>query len=230
MNNNIKIIIISFLVGIFVLGTFNLISKDFGGKVSQNQSAAVLLATNDVPNVVIEVDPNAPAGTPNTIYIPAGSVNETPADSDIRSGITAEQRAQIDQVNQYSARSSAKTGYVSLSGINEIDEASTSKTLDGMVALFFSWGIGIAVVLSILYIVFGAIQYMTTDAIGQKSEGKQKITSAIIGLILALSSWLILHEINPKLVEIKFDLSTLSSGGGEIFGGGSFRGGSGATR
>jgi hypothetical protein len=70
-----------------------------------------------------------------------------------------------------------------------------------LLGFFFRWGISIAVVLSIIMIMYGGLQYMTTDAYSGKSEGKEKITGAIIGLLLALSSFLILQEINPNIVD-----------------------------
>ena len=46
----------------------------------------------------------------------------------------------------------------------------------------------------------GAIQYMTTDAISGKEEGKERITKALLGLLLAVGAWLILSTINPDLL------------------------------
>ncbi|MBX4216189.1 hypothetical protein KW797_04550, partial [Candidatus Parcubacteria bacterium] len=59
--------------------------------------------------------------------------------------------------------------------------------------------LGIAIVLSVIMIVIGGIQYLSTDAIGGKSEGKQKLQNALIGLLLALGAFLILNTINPNL-------------------------------
>jgi hypothetical protein len=64
--------------------------------------------------------------------------------------------------------------------------------------------IGIAGGLAVLMIIFGGIKYMSTDAFGGKSEAKATIEHAIWGLLLAMSAWLILNTVNPKLVN--FDL------------------------
>lgn len=63
--------------------------------------------------------------------------------------------------------------------------------------------IGIATLLSVLMIVIGGLQYMTTDATGGKSQARDRITRAIGGLLLALSAYIILNTINPSLVEIR---------------------------
>jgi hypothetical protein len=65
----------------------------------------------------------------------------------------------------------------------------------------FNWGIGIAISLAILVIILGGVQYMTTDAIFKKEEGKKRITGAVAGLLLALSGWLILNQINPDILK-----------------------------
>ena len=63
--------------------------------------------------------------------------------------------------------------------------------------------IGIAGVLAVIMIVLGGVQYLSTDAINQKSEGRKKIGNALWGLLLAALAWLILNTINPKLLDIK---------------------------
>ncbi|KKT95153.1 MAG: hypothetical protein UW97_C0028G0003 [Parcubacteria group bacterium GW2011_GWA2_45_15] len=69
----------------------------------------------------------------------------------------------------------------------------------------FTLIIAIAGGLAVVRIIFGGIQYMSTDAFEGKSEAKTIIQNAIWGLLLAISAWLILFTINPDL--IKFDLT-----------------------
>ncbi len=59
--------------------------------------------------------------------------------------------------------------------------------------------------LGVIMIVLGGVQYMTTDAISKKEGGKEMISNAIFGVILALVSWLLLNTINPHLIEIRLD-------------------------
>lgn len=73
--------------------------------------------------------------------------------------------------------------------------------LTGMVKLL----IGVAGVLAVIMIMMGGIQYMSSDAITGKEEGKEKITQAIFGLLLAIASWLILYTINPNTLNIVFN-------------------------
>jgi len=78
----------------------------------------------------------------------------------------------------------------------------------------FSFGIAIAVALTVVMITLGGIQYMTTDSWSKKDEGKQKVKDAFTGLALALISWLILYTINPCLVS--FTSGTECAGGNKI--------------
>jgi hypothetical protein len=68
----------------------------------------------------------------------------------------------------------------------------------------FTFMIAIAGALAVVMIIFGGIKYMSTEAIGGKGDARATIENAIWGLILAISAWLILFTVNPKLVE--FDL------------------------
>ena len=68
-------------------------------------------------------------------------------------------------------------------------------------AVFFV--IGIAIVLAVLMIVIGGIQYMGSDAFTSKEDAKSKITMALFGLLIAFGAWLLLNTINPDLVTFK---------------------------
>jgi hypothetical protein len=96
----------------------------------------------------------------------------------------------------------AAQAYVPLTDGLPVDITEQANESTGnLLGLFFRWGISIAVILSIIMIMYGGLQYMTTDAYSGKAEGKEKVTGAIIGLILALSSFLILQTINPDIVD-----------------------------
>ena len=62
--------------------------------------------------------------------------------------------------------------------------------------------IGLMSVLAVIMIVVGGIQYMVSSSGGEKQGGKDRITNALMGLVLALSAYLILNTINPHLVNL----------------------------
>jgi len=79
--------------------------------------------------------------------------------------------------------------------------------LNAMINLF----IGLCAVLAMLMIIMGGIQYVTSELISSKEEGKQRITQAILGLLLALGSYAILNTINKDLLNINLgDMKAVS--------------------
>ncbi|MFA6257138.1 MAG: pilin [Candidatus Paceibacterota bacterium] len=69
--------------------------------------------------------------------------------------------------------------------------------LNTMIKIF----IGICAVLAVVMIVIGGLEYMTSELPSNKEGGKNRITQAVFGLILALVAWLILYTINPALLD-----------------------------
>lgn len=68
----------------------------------------------------------------------------------------------------------------------------------------FMFGISIAAFLAVLMIAIGGIQYMSTDAVSGKTEGKERIQYAVMGLLLVLFSWILLKQINPEILNFNF--------------------------
>ncbi len=66
--------------------------------------------------------------------------------------------------------------------------------------------IGIAVALTVIMIIVGGFQYISTDAMSGKSEGKEKIKNALAGLTLALLSYAILYTLGGEKLT-NFNLS-----------------------
>ena len=69
--------------------------------------------------------------------------------------------------------------------------------------------IQIAGALAVVMIVLGGVQYLSTDAIGGKSEGKQRIENAIYGLLLAIGAYVILNTINPGTLQLQLTIDPI---------------------
>lgn len=80
-------------------------------------------------------------------------------------------------------------------------------SLGHYLSLLFKTLIGLAGGIAVLIIVVSGLQYILSEVPGIKSSSKGRITEALIGLILALSAWLILNTINPDLINFKLDLT-----------------------
>ncbi|MDP6659781.1 MAG: pilin [Candidatus Pacebacteria bacterium] len=84
----------------------------------------------------------------------------------------------------------------------EIPGADVGSGVGPLFNQLFQIGLTIAAVLAVIMIAVGGFQYMTTDAVGKKSEGRERIQNAILGLILALMIFIILKTINPQLLNL----------------------------
>ncbi len=62
--------------------------------------------------------------------------------------------------------------------------------------------IGLCAVLAFIMIVMGGIEYMTSELVSGKANGKERIMGAILGLLLALGAYTLLNTLNPQLLEI----------------------------
>ncbi|MDP3934986.1 MAG: hypothetical protein Q8Q46_02110 [Candidatus Giovannonibacteria bacterium] len=85
----------------------------------------------------------------------------------------------------------------------------TVDTFPNYIAGIIPFILGLAAVLAVVEIVIGGIEYAVTEAIDSKADAKDRITQAILGLLLALASWLILWTINPALVNLHLTIPEL---------------------
>lgn len=69
--------------------------------------------------------------------------------------------------------------------------------------------IGIAGILAVVMIVICGIQLLGSPSVSQKSASKECITNAILGLLLAAGSWIILNTINSDLLKSDITLGDL---------------------
>jgi hypothetical protein len=74
-----------------------------------------------------------------------------------------------------------------------------------------------ASVLAVLMIVIGGFNYISSDAIDNKENGKHQIKNALGGMLLILVSWVILNTINPQLVSLKIASDPLDALSSEDF-------------
>ncbi len=74
--------------------------------------------------------------------------------------------------------------------------------LQTYLSAIYKFGIAIVALLAVVMIAVGAFMYIVTSAgnAAKLANAKEIITSAILGLVMALLAWLILFVINPDLV------------------------------
>lgn len=62
---------------------------------------------------------------------------------------------------------------------------------------------------TVFYFILGGLEYITSDIPGIKLDGKSKIRKALLGLFIALTSYLLLNLINPDLLNLNLLLDAI---------------------
>ncbi len=74
----------------------------------------------------------------------------------------------------------------------------------------FPFAISVAAVLSVIMLVLAGLEMMTASE-SMRSDAKEKIQNALIGLAIALGTYLILNTINPNLLNLRIDTAGLKT-------------------
>lgn len=82
--------------------------------------------------------------------------------------------------------------------------AETSSVPD-LISYIYKFALGICGLTALLSIIFGAAQYAFSAGDSSKAgDAKNRITQALLGILILLFSYLILYTINPDLVKLNF--------------------------
>mgnify|MGYP001611510906 CR=1 FL=1 len=74
----------------------------------------------------------------------------------------------------------------------------------------YPFALSVAAVLAVVMIVIAGLEMMTASE-GLREDAKKKIWAAVLGLLLAVGSYLILNTINPDLVQLKLLFPTVNT-------------------
>src|SRR3989344_9042597 len=109
------------------------------------------------------------------------------------------------------------TGFVPLACYkgSALDTVYTSNSLPIFFNALFKFSLSIGAILAVVMIVWGGYLYMFKDSFAAKKNAKEKITNAVIGLLLLLGIYLILYQINPQILNLSI---TFPKGGSSASG------------
>jgi len=82
----------------------------------------------------------------------------------------------------------------------ELTNVDTEEGLGNYLNLMIKIFIGICAVLSVVMIVVGGLEVMTSELEHTKTAGKERIMHAVLGLLIALGAYALLYTINPDLL------------------------------
>lgn len=81
-----------------------------------------------------------------------------------------------------------------------IDPGSDLPSISTFLGTLFPTLVKVIAAIAVLTIAYWGIMYMLSNVAGIKAMGKDRIWNTLLGLLLALSAWLILNIINPDIV------------------------------
>ncbi|MBI4090033.1 MAG: hypothetical protein HY421_01395 [Candidatus Kerfeldbacteria bacterium] len=165
--------------------------------------ASVWLA-NSVHASVPEIDPGDGAGTTsNPQILELGSC--VLKSGECLSNVTALQCTK--QEGKFSALTSCKltfTPNVPIPGLFEQSQPVDESLFGRYVSNFYVFFAGVAGILAVVMMMWGGFHYITAAGNPQRmNEGKEIISNAVIGLVLLLTSYLLLNTVNPRLIQLR---------------------------
>lgn len=109
----------------------------------------------------------------------------------------------------------AQSGFVPLAPIPGLtDAANTSVVNSATLANFFNnlykYLIGLAAVLAVIMIIWGGLEISTQDSVSKQGAGRERITEALLGLVLVLAPVLVFSVINPSILNLSINFQELN--------------------
>lgn len=90
-----------------------------------------------------------------------------------------------------------------------------SQNLPGLINAVFKIALSVGAILAVLRLAYAGFLYMgSSDMWGEKAQAKEIIRNAIMGLLLLLSIYMILYQINPDIVSLNILQDFGGSGAG----------------
>lgn len=86
---------------------------------------------------------------------------------------------------------------------SKLTDLYTSQNLSVYINRVFTFAIALGAMAAVLRLVYAGYLYMGSDMWAKKGEARLIIGDVTLGLLLLLSVWLILHQINPDITSLK---------------------------
>lgn len=95
--------------------------------------------------------------------------------------------------------------YKLLSPIGSITSVNTTTDFNNYLQTIINICIAVTATLSVIMLIIGGLQYVFSSVSETtKKDAKERITNAILGILIVLSGYLILSTIDPKLLKLDF--------------------------
>jgi lipoprotein-anchoring transpeptidase ErfK/SrfK len=115
---------------------------------------------------------------------------------------TPPQKLNADKTACITSTDTTYTPLAKLPGLETKIDTNGSCPFGNYLNIIIKLVLGISAVLAMVMIVMGGIEYMSSELISSKEAGKESITHAVLGLLIALGAYLLLNTINPQLLNV----------------------------
>lgn len=103
--------------------------------------------------------------------------------------------------------------YPSVGGSQLSQDVAASKSIPSLVKYLFNLAVWICILVAILVLIAGGIQYVTSSGdVSKMSGAKTRIYSSLLGLTILIGAWFVLHTMNPSLVIPKISYIPIKQG------------------
>ncbi len=116
---------------------------------------------------------------------------------------------------------SAPNSFVPLAPIPGLTQGATSDSsgIASFLNNLYKYLIGLAAALAVIEIIWGGLEIATQDSVSKKSDGRKRITDAVLGLVLILAPVLVFTIINPSILNLSVGMPALNTPTGTWAGG-----------
>lgn len=102
------------------------------------------------------------------------------------------------------AHSAFAQGYVSLSGLPELNKAPGDRNVSGYLNMIYTTIVSLGALFAVVKIAYAGIKYSMSDIVTSKEDAKNDIQGALIGLAILLIPYIVLATIYPGLINFNF--------------------------
>lgn len=108
----------------------------------------------------------------------------------------------VSQLRQASQQTTPAEGFVPLTNLPGLTTSPAERTLADYLNVLYRLSVGIAALAAVIKLTLAGVKYMATDAFSSKEEAKRDITASLFGLLIILSTVLILQLIYPGILDL----------------------------
>lgn len=101
-----------------------------------------------------------------------------------------------------SAPNTETNQFIPLTNLPGLPDETGKRTLADYINVLYRLSIGLGALVAVIKITFAGIKYMSSDAFSSKEEAKKDITAALFGLLIMLSTVVILQLIYPDILNL----------------------------